>query len=260
VRIAIFGDLHGHWTAFRDELLRLHALAPLDLALQVGDAQPVRDLEDLAYVPVPAHHRKLGTYHQIPDPWPVPTLFIGGNHEPWNVLAPLAGGGSLRPGLDYLGRSGAREVGGVRIVGLSGVFSPRAYDRPRLSWPFPPSQAKDASYYRREDVDRLVRGPSPEILLLHEWPTQLEAARTTDWPKRWATVGIEALGAAVATLRPQFVFCGHMHWPARIQAGPTQVIALDAFGHRPEGAVAILEGEPGRLALVSTGPGWAPPR
>ena len=43
MRIAIFGDLHGHWTGFREEVLRLALEAPLDLVLQVGELK--KDLE-----------------------------------------------------------------------------------------------------------------------------------------------------------------------------------------------------------------------
>jgi hypothetical protein len=249
MRIGIFGDIHGHWLDFRDAILDLQAKAPLDLVLQVGDAQPISNLQDLAYMPVPERYREPGSYAEVLDPWPVPTLFIGGNHEPWNVLGAMPEGGMLRPGLEYFGRAGLRTIGSVGIAGLSGVYSPRAFDRPRQRWPFLPQQAKDASYYRREDLDRVSRVGSPEILLLHEWPTQLEAARRPDWPKHWETVGIDPLGKLVTSIRPRFVFCGHMHCPAQVQVGRTLVVALDDFSQHPGSAVAVLDGEPGALAM-----------
>lgn len=245
MRIAIFGDIHGHWISFRDAVLRLHAEAPLDLVLQVGDAQPVRDERDLAYMPVPERYRALGDYALIQhDPWPIPTLFIGGNHEPWNVLEALPEGGFLQPNLEYLGRSGIRTFDSLRIAGLSGVHSPRAFDKPRHPWPFPPDQARDASYYRRGDLDRLAKLAPLDILLLHEWPSQMEAARKPDWPRQWEQVGAEPLGKLVATLKPRFVFCGHMHCPALDKAGSSTLVALDDFSRRPDQAVAILEGSP----------------
>ncbi|NTV73166.1 MAG: hypothetical protein HGA66_03050 [Holophaga sp.] len=251
MRIAIFGDLHGSWINFRDEILRLDHDAPLDLVLQVGDAQPLGDAEDLAFMPVPEQHRHLGSYAQVQEPWPIPTLFIGGNHEPWNRLAVLPDGGFLQPNLEYLGRAGQKSFGSLSVAGLSGVFSPRAFDRPRQRWPFLPEQARDASYYRREDLAKLARLPRPDILLLHEWPTQLEAARQPEWPRHGSKVGIEPLGALVTTLRPAFVFCGHMHCAAQVRVGATEILALDNFSERPAQAVAILEGEPGKLQLSS---------
>jgi len=102
MRIGIFGDIHGHWLAFREAILLCQAEAPLDLVLQVGDAQPIRDLQDLAFMPVPEKYRQFGSYAQIQEPWPVPML----EGEPGNlVLRPtpnLAGlGRMLASGKSY---------------------------------------------------------------------------------------------------------------------------------------------------------------
>jgi lariat debranching enzyme len=165
------------------------------------------------------------------------------------VLSPLPDGGFLRPGLEYLGRASQRTLGTLRVAGLSGVYSPRAFGRPRQRWPFSPEHARDASYYRQEELARLAHWPRPDILLLHEWPTQLEAARKPEWPRHWAKVGIEPLGELVDQLRPAFVFCGHMHCPAEVQTVHTHIVALDNFSSRPDQAVAILNGEAGDLQL-----------
>lgn len=251
MRIAVFGDIHGHWLEFRREVERIHALAPLDFALQVGDAISARDEGDMAYVPVPERYRRLGTFPLVQDPWPVPTWFIGGNHEAWNILGQRLEGGEMVPNLGYLGRAGTRTLNGLRIAFLSGVYSPRAYDRPSPRWPFPPSQAKDASYYRRADVECLSRVPRPDLLLLHEWPTQMEAARASNWPKHWSDgVGIPVLGGLVDALRPPIIVVGHMHHPARARVGSSTIIALDDFANRPQSSVLILEGEPGNLELA----------
>jgi len=247
MRIAVFGDIHGHWIAFREAILALHAEAPLDLVLQVGDAQPIRDEQDLAYLPVPERHRALGDYALLDGPWPIPTLFIGGNHEPFNVLEAMPEGGFLQPNLEYLGRAGCLTIGDLRIAGLGGVLSPRAIDRSRLPWPFPPQQAREASYYRRADLAKVAASGKVDILLLHEWPTQMENARSADWPRHWEKVGSEPLGALVGKLRPTFVFCGHMHHAAQVNAGPSTIIALDMFKIGSDSAVAILETEPLRL-------------
>ncbi len=247
MRIAIFGDIHGQWIAFREAILALNAEAPLDVVLQVGDAQPIRDELDLSYLPVPKRYRALGDYALLDGPWPIPTLFIGGNHEPFNVLEAIPEGGLLQPNLEYLGRGGCLTIGDLRIAGLSGVLSPRAIDRPRLSWPFLPQQAREASYYRRADLAKVAASGKVDILLLHEWPTQMENARSADWPRHWEKVGSEPLGELVDSLRPTFVFCGHMHHAAKVMAGPSTIIALDRFKIGADSAVAILETEPLRL-------------
>lgn len=249
MRIAIFGDLHGHWTDFRKEIVRLDRQAPLDLVLQVGDAMPIRDALDLSYTPVPAKHRKLGTFAQLKGPWPVPTLFIGGNHEPWNRLEAMPQGGPLLPGLDYLGRVGMRVFGPLRIGGISGIFSPRAFDGPRRPWPFGPDLAREATYFRRPDLDQARRWRQVDLLLMHPWPPQLVPEQGPEGRRTWTDVGVPPLGDLVKDLRPRFVFCGHMHHPGRAQAGTTQFVALDAFNERPDAAVAILEGPPENLEL-----------
>ena len=250
MRIAVVGDIHGQWIAFRDAVLALHAQVPLDLVIQVGDAQPIRNEEDLAYMPVPEHHRSPGDYALLDEPWPVQTLFIAGNHEPFNVLEAMPEGGVLRPGLEYLGRAGWRTIGGLRIAWLSGVLSPRAIDRPRLPWPFPPEQAREASYYRRADLAKVAASGKVDILLLHEWPSTMEKARSAEWPRHWEKVGSEPLGELVDNLRPTYVFCGHMHHAAKVQAGPTTIVALDMFRGKPGASMAILETAP--LRIVTT--------
>ena len=56
---------------------------------------------------------------------PVPTVFIGGNHEASNVLQSLYYGGYVAPNIYFAGFSGVINVNGVRIAGLSGIFNDR---------------------------------------------------------------------------------------------------------------------------------------
>ena len=251
MRIAIFGDIHGDWAGFRDAIARLHRQAPLDLVLQVGDAMPVRDTTDLSFTPVPAKHRKLGSFAQIKGPWPVATLMIGGNHEPWNRLDAMPEGGPLLPNLDYLGRAGVREWAGLRLAWVSGIYSPRWFDCPRRAWPYGPERAKEAGYFRREDLEPARKWGRADIMLMHPWPTQLESGVGPEGRRPWVDVGVQPLGDLVRAVRPRFVFCGHMHHPGRADVDGTCFVALDAFNERPGQAVAILEGPPEALAMVN---------
>jgi len=50
MRIAVYGDIHGHWRDLKAPVRALHRHSPLDLVLQCGDTQPFRDETDLAYM------------------------------------------------------------------------------------------------------------------------------------------------------------------------------------------------------------------
>jgi Icc-related predicted phosphoesterase len=244
------GDVHGHWLELRGALLSLHARLPLDLVIQVGDAQPIRSDLDLTYMPVPDNHRHLGNFNQVEEPWPIPTWFIGGNHEPFNLLESMPEGGRLMENLEYLGRVFSRKVGSIRISGMSGIFSPRNFDQPREPWPFPTARSKQASYFRRTDLQTLSTFGRPDVLVLHEWPPQMEAARTPDWPKRWTKIGCEAIGEMVESMKPRFVFCGHMHYKVQCRLGNTTLVALDNFSSRPERSIAVLESDDAGMRIL----------
>jgi predicted phosphodiesterase len=250
VRIAVVGDIHGHWLELREAILTLHASSALDLVLQVGDAQPVRDALDLSYMPGPEKHRALGNFAQVIGPWPIPTWFISGNHEPFNYLESMPEGGLLLENLEYLGRHFSRTVGNLHFAGVSGIFSPKYCDLPRTAWPFPQGGSKQASYFRRKEVAALASAGPTDLLLMHEWPAQMESARRHDWPKRWAKVGCDALGALVSVLQPRFVLCGHMHHAVVHQAGRTTIVALDNFSARPDRSIVVLESDEQGVRIV----------
>jgi Icc-related predicted phosphoesterase len=159
-------------------------------------------------------------------------------------------GGVLLENLDYLGRQFSRTVGKLRIAGVGGIFSPKHFDSPRATWPFPQSGRKQASYFRRKEVAALASSGPTDILLMHAWPAQMESARKPDWPKRWDKVGCDALGELVSTLKPRFVFCGHMHHAVVHQAGHTTIVALDNFSDRPERSIVVLESDEQGVRIV----------
>jgi predicted phosphodiesterase len=106
MRLAVFGDIHGHWRDFRDKVLELQSQAPLDLVLQCGDAQAIRNENDLKYMHCPKKYRELvdfWMFHDGVEKFPVGMLIIKG----------------------------------TRIVGLSGVYSPKHFNTPHIDWPNP---------------------------------------------------------------------------------------------------------------------------
>jgi len=211
MKIAIFGDTHGHWRDFRDALVELNSREPLELALQCGDAQPIRNQDDLEYMHCPKKYRKLGDFwmfHDGAQDFPVPLLFIGGNHEPWNYLDENREGGLLALNID---------------------------------WPYPISRRKQATYFNSEDIDKALGFGRTDILLLHEWPSLMNDARDESWPTQWGTIGCEHLTVLVELLTPKYVFCAHMHIPAQYRKGRTNIVCLSDFHRHPENAYTILD-------------------
>ena len=244
MRIAVFGDIHGHWRDFRDKVLELHSQAPLDLVLQCGDSQPFRNESDLVYMHCPKKYRELGDFwmfHDGVEKFPVPLLFIGGNHEPWNFLDENREGGFLAPNIEFLGRVGMRNINGTRIVGLSGVYSPKHFNTPHIDWPYSISKRKQATYYNYEDLDKALGFGETDILLIHEWPSIMNGARNENWPSHWGVVGSDQLTALVELLTPKYVFCAHMHISAQHREERTEIVCLSDFHRDPENAHVVLD-------------------
>lgn len=244
MRIAIFGDIHGHWCDFRDAVVDLYLQEPLDLVLQCGDAQPIRNETDLEFMHCPKKYRELGDFyrfHSGSEKFPVPLLFIGGNHEPWNFLDENRDGGFLAPNIEFMGRVGMREIMGTRIAGISGVHSPKHFTAPHPKWPYPVSMRKQASYFSSDDIHKVLEFGNADILLLHEWPSLMNGAKNTQWPSHWDIMGSEPLTELVELLNPKYVFCGHMHAPARYQSGRTQVVCLSDFHRDPDHSYVVLD-------------------
>lgn len=53
---------------------------------------------------------------------PIPTIFIGGNHEAAAHLYELPFGGWVAPNIYFLGNCGSVQFGGLRISGISGIY------------------------------------------------------------------------------------------------------------------------------------------
>ena len=246
MRVAAYGDIHGHWLDFKKSVLELHSREPLDLVVQCGDAQPFRDEADLEYMHCPSKYRELGdfwAFHGGIEEFPVPVIFIGGNHEPWGYLDEHRDGGLLLKNVQFLGRAGRTQVDGLRIGGVSGVFSPKYFGQSHPQPPYPASQRKQATYYNEEDIDRALAFGGVDILLLHNWPDLMNVARNTDWPAYWSSVGCEYLSMVVQALRPRWVFCGHMHYRAQHRIAGTEIVCLSDFHRDPENAVAMVDVE-----------------
>ncbi|WP_219471151.1 metallophosphoesterase family protein [Nonomuraea rhizosphaerae] len=237
MKFAIVGDIHANF-AKADALVRRHA-GGVEAIFSVGDAEPNRSEEESLGVAGPAKYRKVGDFPEFAAGWrsmSAPVYFIGGNHEPWPALD-AQGAGEWAPGFHFLGRSGVREVGGLRVAFLSGIHS-RHFSEPDVPPAITPERLKEYGYFTRPQVEELLRqarGKSVDLLLTHEWPSGLSYLHRGDTP-----VGRERVRELTDRLRPQVHACGHMHAPFRERVGNTDVICLSQVIHGTD-AIAVLE-------------------
>ncbi|MCP3103645.1 metallophosphoesterase [Myxococcus sp. K15C18031901] len=224
---AAVGDVHGHMDRMVRELQAWtrHARRELAFVLQVGDFEPHRSEADLATMSAPARYKQLGdfaAYHQQRRRFPWPVYFIGGNHEPYGYLDTAPEGFELTTNCHYLGRVRALDLGGVRVVGLSGIHDEAAFTRRR-----PPLSRlgsvsnRDFTFFTEEDVERAMEAGSADVLLLHDWPSGVIAAKDgAAFQGRRRSPSPEDVGNPYArllvdALRPRLVLCGHLHRPYR---------------------------------------------
>ena len=109
----------------------------------------------------PPKYRHMGDFKDYYDGTsiaPVPTIFIGGNHEASNFLLDLYYGGWVCPNMYYLGHSGVVNFGGLRIAGISGIFYPRDF---RTGYyekdPFTQDMIRSAYHYREFEIKKLMK-------------------------------------------------------------------------------------------------------
>jgi hypothetical protein len=204
-----------------------------DLVLQVGDAEPYRNEDDLAGAHVPSKYRSMGLFSGLgAGDLSAPVYFIGGNHEPYVALDACEGPFPLQwsPGLDvfYLGRCGAaRLAGALRVGWLSGIYSPTVTPSRR------DGSIKSLCYFVATEVNGTLAAAAEldgvDVLLTHDWPSGVGLARNG------GPAGNDPTRDLVETVRPALHLCGHMHFPLEAVIGTTVVHGLNAVPPALEG-------------------------
>ncbi len=184
----------------------------IDAILQVGDFETVRTAHDfIAYFAPQKYHRisDFASYASGEKQAPYLTLFIGGNHEAWSVLAPYNDGGFIAKNIYYLGRAGRFNFRDVSIGGITGVYSPKQYDTPLSSEP-----EYNWKFYRRENIEHLLKNPV-NILLIHDWVTPIDSINSSTpidaLPKKMTHNAPSPTKNLIESTQPSHVFMGHMH-------------------------------------------------
>lgn len=231
---AVAGDIHGRWEEFAAQLEIARGFLDdpddLEAVFQVGDAEATVDEEQLKEVYAKPDRYRLGDFHRVVSgeiELPAPLYFIGGNHEPWSSLdrngGMVRGGAPIARNVHFLGRSGVVEVAGLTLAFLSGVRRPAgamlatAGERALLD-------PKEQGFYVGEEVDELMRVPTADILLTHDWPTGSGFVHKTE------LAGDEVVTRALRRLRPMASFHGHMHRREDFMVGGIPVFARGCWG------------------------------
>ena len=241
LRIAIQGCCHGSLDRIYATLLARDG-PPIDLLLCCGDFQAIRNASDLQTLAVPEKYREIGTfwrYYSGQAKAPIPTIFIGGNHEASGYLQELFYGGWVAPNIYYLGAAGVVRFGGLRIGGLSGIYKSHDFAKGRYEMPpYDKGTLRSVYHVRNVEVYRMkclgTRASSDEtsegdnqtrrpldIMLSHDWPRGIERHGDTASLLRKKkffrqevednTLGSPANEDVLHTTKPRWWFSAHLH-------------------------------------------------
>ncbi len=186
----VLGDAHATTADRRQSLFAAYRASDADVALQAGDLM----------------------YYDLP----LPTYFIGGNNEDFDVVEALRHGRVESDDVSnaILLHSTVETVDGLRVAGLSGNYAPSRFERSR-------SELSDERrrHFVRDDVERAKRLDDVDVFIAHEAPHGLPVTEEYD-------VGCEHIDDVLETLEPELCLVGHHHEHAESEFGPTRVVSL----------------------------------
>ncbi|CAG8631351.1 5740_t:CDS:2, partial [Dentiscutata heterogama] len=198
----------------------------VDLLLICGDVQTIRNRTDLDSTSMPDHYKEMGTFYKYYSgelKAPIPTIFIGGNHEASNYLWELYYGGWVCENIYYLGCSGVVNFGGLRIGGLSGIYKQRDYGLGHFeTFPYTDDTIRSIYHVRRYEMFKLnmIRQPI-DIILSHDWPeniTRFGDEKRLKQIKKGLAPDIERIRLGnpycellLYKLKPRYWFAAHLH-------------------------------------------------
>ena len=244
MRVAIVGCCHGELNLMYRRIIESSKnSSPVELILVTGDFQAIRNTQDLSSMSVPKKYLRFGDfkdYFEGVKKAPILTVFIGGNHEASNFMKELYYGGWVCPNIYYLGYSGVINIGGLRIAGLSGIYSSHDYHKGYYEKvPLEnPREKKSIYHYRDIEVWKLsqINGPV-DIFLSHDWPKDIweygdKAAFLKMKPFLKDEIASGSFGSPplmdlMNRLKPRFWFSSHMHCSFTCQYNSTYFMALD---------------------------------
>ncbi|KAL6012757.1 hypothetical protein ACLOJK_003246 [Asimina triloba] len=194
----------------------------------------IRNENDLESLNVKPKYRSMNTfwkYYSGQEIAPIPTIFIGGNHEASNHLWELYYGGWAAPNIYFLGFAGVIKFGNIRIGGLSGIYNQRHYYLGHFERvPYNESDIRSIYHVREYDVYKLMQIEEPiDVFISHDWPLGItdygnwkELVRQKPFFEeeiQKKTLGSKAAAELLDKLKPPYWFSAHLHcrFPALVQ-------------------------------------------
>lgn len=264
---AAVGDVHGHMNQMVDMLDNWEKITSqkLSFILQVGDFEPHRNQQDLSTMAAPSKYRKIGDFPIFYSgkkkfAWPI--YFIGGNHEPYGFLDLFPEGQQLIQNCYYMGRVGKVEQSKLTVCGLSGIYREDKFDllRPSIE-NIDRVSNKEYIYFVKEEVEKILEFSSPNILLFHEWPTNIinqEDQKEFDSLRHalgYDDVGNEYARLIIEILEPELVICGHMHkkYKKQIKLNSNKLVNICCLANVEQGfdSIAIFKLLEGVITQIS---------
>lgn len=228
MKVAIEGCCHGELDniyASVAEVERRDGIA-IDLLVICGDFQAVRNKNDLGTMACPDKYKRMNTFYKYyagKKTAPVPTIYIGGNHEASNYHHELFHGGWVCPNIYYLGFGAVVKFGGLRVAGLSGIFKGHDYKKGHFEAPPYDRSTQRSTYHIRDfDIARMLQvTPEPDIFVSHDWPQGIyhhgnvqQLIRKKSFLAqeiRDNSLGSPPLRTVLETIRPKYWFSAHLH-------------------------------------------------
>ena len=186
LRVAFEGCCHGELDKIYNQIRWITEKTgeKVDLLIICGDFQAIRNIQDMNSLACPPKYRRMGDFHDYYvglKVAPVPTLFIGGNHEASNHLWELYYGGWVAPNIYYLGQSGVVWFRGLRIAGISGIY--QSYDYHQKYYekiPYDQNSMRSIYHTRAYEIQKLsalgltaTRHRPLDVFVSHDWPQSI---------------------------------------------------------------------------------------
>lgn len=188
--VLVLGDAHASTTDRRRALYAAFRASNADLAFQCGDL----------------------LYYDLP----IPTYFVGGNNEDFDVIEALRNGRVQSRNVTnaHLLHSTVEEVAGLRVAGLTGNYAPSRFERSRGDL-----GGERRRHFVREDVEAACTLRGVDVFLAHEAPHSLPVTEDYD-------VGNEHIDRVLEAVQPTLCLVGHHHEHAETTVGDTRVVSL----------------------------------